>query len=94
MREETSAAERLRQTRDKLCGLLEDSILYDAKSVLDAMAGSELWDEQVVLHSKVFAPQYNCSATHLSVTHVRSQHVQATYVVTVMGVTTVLDICQ
>ena len=43
----------LRAARDKLCSLLEESALYDASLVLEAVAGSELWDEQVLLHCRV-----------------------------------------
>jgi hypothetical protein len=53
MKAEEPSAERLRELRDKLCSLLEDSSLYDAATVLQAVAGTELRDEQVVLHSKV-----------------------------------------
>ena len=52
---ETEQAQRLRDLRDKLCMLLEDSDLYDAKHVLEELESTELWDEQVVLHSKVRA---------------------------------------
>jgi hypothetical protein len=43
----------LRAARDKLCSLLEESALYDASLVLESVAGSELWDEQVLLHCRV-----------------------------------------
>jgi len=52
---ETEQAQRLRDLRDKLCMLLEDSDLYNAKHVLEQIGSTELWDEQVVLHSKVRA---------------------------------------
>ena len=55
MAEDSEAAAQLRETRDKLCGLLEESVLYDARAVLQRCADTELWDEQVVLHSKVCA---------------------------------------
>lgn len=53
MAEDSAAAAALRETRDKLCGLLEESDLYDTRAVLQRCAHTELWDEQVVLHSKV-----------------------------------------
>ena len=56
MAEDSADAQRLRDTRDKLCGLLEESVLYDAHAVLKRCADTELWDEQVVLHSKVCIP--------------------------------------
>ena len=55
MAEDTQQAQRLRDTRDRLCVLLEDSDLYDARQVLEEIGHTELWDEQVVLHSKVRA---------------------------------------
>ena len=55
MAEDTQQAQRLRDTRDKLCMLLEDSDLYDARQVLEEIGHTELWDEQVILHSKVRA---------------------------------------
>ena len=53
MSEESAQAQRLRDLRDKLCSLLEESDLYDARHVLERIGATELWDEQVVLHSKV-----------------------------------------
>ncbi|BDA48080.1 Transforming growth factor-beta receptor-associated protein [Coccomyxa sp. Obi] len=53
MAEDSAAAARQREVRDKLCGLLEESVLYDARAVLQRCADTELWDEQVVLHSKL-----------------------------------------
>lgn len=53
MAEDSDQAQRLRDVRDKLCSLLEESVLYDARAVLQRCADTELWDEQVVLHSKV-----------------------------------------
>ena len=53
MAEDTQQAQQLRDTRDKLCMLLEDSDLYGARHVLEQISHTELWDEQVVLHSKV-----------------------------------------
>lgn len=55
MAEESTQAQRLRDLRDKLCMLLEASDLYDAAHVLQRLGATELWDEQVVLHSKVRA---------------------------------------
>lgn len=55
MAEDTQQAQALRDVRDKLCMLLEDSDLYDARHVLEEIGHTELWDEQVVLHSKVRA---------------------------------------
>ena len=55
MGEDTQQAQRLRDVRDRLCMLLEDSDLYDARHVLEQIGHTELWDEQVVLHSKVRA---------------------------------------
>ena len=55
MAEDTQQAQRLRDVRDRLCTLLEDSDLYDARHVLEEIGHTELWDEQVVLHSKVRA---------------------------------------
>ena len=55
MSEESAQAQRLRDLRDKLCMLLEESQLYDARHVLERIRATELWDEQVVLHSKVRA---------------------------------------
>lgn len=63
MAEDGAAAARLRETRDKLCGLLEESVLYDARAVLQRCAHTELWDEQVVLHSKV-RPLMHCCLLH------------------------------
>lgn len=56
MSEESAQAQRLRNLRDKLCMLLEESDLYDARHVLERIGVTELWDEQVVLYSKVRAP--------------------------------------
>ncbi len=53
MSEDTEQAHRLRDVRDRLCMLLEDSELCDAHHVLEQIASTELWDEQVILHSKV-----------------------------------------
>ena len=53
MSEESAPAQRLRDLRDKLCSLLEESDLYNARHVLERIGATELWDEQVVLHSKV-----------------------------------------
>lgn len=65
MAEDSEAAQRLRDLRDKLCGLLEDSDLVDARQILEHIEATELWDEQVVLHSKVrtwgmMHPAYPC----------------------------------
>ncbi len=51
--EEEEAARELRAVRAKLCGLLEASELVDAGLVLERVSDGELWDEQVLLHSKV-----------------------------------------
>ena len=59
MSEDSTPAQRLRDLRDKLCMLLEESDLYDARHVLQRIGATELWDEQVVLHSKVRAPLEN-----------------------------------
>ena len=66
MAEDSAPAQRLRDVRDKLCGLLEESVLYDAQVVLQRCAKTELWDEQVVLHSKV-RPWRACYAAMLLV---------------------------
>ena len=58
MAEDSAPAQRLRDLRDKLCMLLEESDLYDARHVLERIGASELWDEQVVLHSKVRGKPY------------------------------------
>ena len=66
MSEDTERAQRLRHLRDRLCMLLEDSDLCDARHVLEQIASTELWDEQVILHSKVGAhPAENLALTHM-----------------------------
>ena len=50
---EEEVAQNLRAVRAKLCGLLEASELVDAGLVLECVSDGELWDEQVLLQSKV-----------------------------------------